>query len=313
MIRLDRLSKTFGSRPALHELSLEIPQGQIFGLLGHNGAGKSTTFGMILGQVHPTTGGAYIRGVSVQEDRLKALRGVGAIFETPAFYDYLSGWTNLKIFTSYTRRMEDAELKETVQFVGLEARIHDPVRVYSHGMRQRLALAQALLPRPELVLLDEPAEGLDPEGIHEMRHLILRLNREHGMTVILSSHLLAEVEQVCDRIAVLNQGRMIFEGKWTDLTGEALRYRLGAEPWEAAARVIVGRTEWTLGEGKVVTMAQGCDVAELVTALVQAGIKVRAVEPLKQSLEEIYLDLVGKPAAGHSNDGQGPNGQGSAG
>jgi ABC-2 type transport system ATP-binding protein len=295
MIRLDRLAKTFGSRPALHELSLEIPQGQIFGLLGHNGAGKSTTFGMILGQVIPTSGMAYIRGISVQQHRLRALQGVGAIFETPAFYDYLSGWTNLKIFTSYTRKLGEAELREAVRFVGLEARINDPVRVYSHGMRQRLALAQALLPRPDLVLLDEPAEGLDPEGIHEMRHLILRLNQEHGMTVILSSHLLSEVEQVCDRIAVLNQGRMIFEGKWTDLTGTAVRYRLDAEPWESAAAVIAARPELRLEAEKTVTLGTGADIAELVAALVHSGIKVRAVEPMKQSLEEIYLELVRKP------------------
>ena len=297
MIRLERLSKVFGSRPALHELSLDIPQGQIFGLLGHNGAGKSTTFGMILGQVHPTTGAAFIRDISVQQHRLRALQGVGAIFETPAFYDYLSGWTNLRIFTSYTRRLPDSELLETVHFVGLEARIHDLVRVYSHGMRQRLALAQALLPRPDLLLLDEPAEGLDPEGIHEMRHLILRLNREHGMTVLLSSHLLSEVEQVCDRIAVLNQGRMIFQGKWTDLTGDTLRYRLDADPWEKAAAVIATRPELSLAPGKILTVAHGHDIADLVTALVQAEVKIRAVEPMKQSLEEIYLDLVGSPGA----------------
>jgi ABC-2 type transport system ATP-binding protein len=293
MIRLERLSKVFGSRPALHELSLDIPQGQVFGLLGHNGAGKSTTFGMILGQVHPTTGAAFIRGISVQQHRLRALQGVGAIFETPAFYDYLSGWTNLRIFTSYTRLLPESELRETVRFVGLEARIHDPVRVYSHGMRQRLALAQALLPRPDLVLLDEPAEGLDPEGIHEMRHLILRLNREHGMTVLLSSHLLSEVEQVCDRIAVLNQGRMIFEGKWTDLTGDTLRYRLDADPWEQAATLIARLEGWTLTPERILTALPDHDVADVITRLVQSGIKIRAVEPLKQSLEEIYLELVG--------------------
>jgi len=297
MIHLDRLSKVFGARPALQELSLDIPKGQIFGLLGHNGAGKSTTFGMILGHIHPTGGSAFIRGVSVQEHRLRALQGVGAIFETPAFYDYLSGWTNLRIFTSYTRRLPDAELLETVRFVGLEGRIHDPVRIYSHGMRQRLALAQALLPRPDLVLLDEPAEGLDPEGIHEMRHLILRLNREHGMTVLLSSHLLSEVEQICDHIAVLNGGRMIFNGKWTDLTGDAVRYRLDAEPWEKAAAFIATRPELSLGSGKVITVAPGHDVADLVAALVQSGVRIRAVEPIKQSLEEIYLNLVGAPGA----------------
>jgi ABC-2 type transport system ATP-binding protein len=296
MIHLEGLSKKFGSRQALHELSLDIPPGQIFGFLGHNGAGKSTTFGMILGQVHPTTGSVRIRGVSVQDHRGRALRGVGAIFESPAFYDYLSGWTNLRILTAYTQRLPDAELRETVEFVGLSARIHDPVRVYSHGMRQRLALAQALLPRPDLVLLDEPAEGLDPEGIHEMRHLILRLNRERGMTVILSSHLLSEVEHVCDRIAILKQGRMIFNGKWTDLAGDHLRYRLIAEPWARAAALITSLPGWSLAEEGIVTAAAGCDVADLVAELVRAGIKIRAVEPLKQSLEELYLDLVGTPS-----------------
>ena len=297
MIHLDRLSKVFGSRPALQDLSLDIPKGRIFGLLGHNGAGKSTAFGMILGQIHPTAGSAFIRGISVQQHRLRALQGVGAIFETPAFYDYLSGWTNLRIFTAYTRRLPDSELLETVRFVGLEGRIHDPVRVYSHGMRQRLALAHALLPRPDLVLLDEPAEGLDPEGIHEMRHLILRLNREHGMTVLLSSHLLSEVEQICDHIAVLNQGRMIFQGKWTDLTGDALRYRLDADPWEKAAAFIATRPEFELTPEKILTVAPGHDIADLVAALVQSGIRVRAVEPMKQSLEEIYLTLVGGATA----------------
>ena len=203
MIRLEHLSKSFRGRLALDDLSLEIQAGEIFGLLGHNGAGKSTTFGIILGQVHPTGGEAFIRGVSVQRERERALHGLGAIFETPAFYDYLSGWDNLRIFTGYTARLEDSVIRETVQFVGLKERIHDPVRVYSHGMRQRLALAQALLPSPELILLDEPAEGLDPQGICEMRELILRLNRERGMTVILSSHLLVEVEQLCNRVAIL--------------------------------------------------------------------------------------------------------------
>jgi ABC-2 type transport system ATP-binding protein len=292
MIKLAALRKVFGSRPAVEGLDLDIPQGQIFGLLGHNGAGKSTTFGMILGQVHPTSGTACVRGISVQEKRLKALQGVGAIFETPSFYDYLSGWTNLRIFTSYTRHVPETDLREAVKFVGLEKRINDPVRVYSHGMRQRLALAQALLPRPELVLLDEPAEGLDPEGIHEMRHLILRLNREHGMTVVLSSHLLSEVEQVCDRIAVLNQGRMIFNGYWTELTGEGRRYRLDLDPWEKAAAVIATQANAQLAEDKTLTLPETDDIADVVAALVAAGIKVRAVEPVKQSLEEIYLDLV---------------------
>jgi ABC-2 type transport system ATP-binding protein len=291
MIRLDRLSKSFRGQSALEGLSLEIPAGEIFGLLGHNGAGKSTTFGLILGQIHPSGGEAFIRGVSVQRERLRALQRVGAIFETPAFYDYLSGWNNLRIFTAYSAKLSAAELMETVRFVGLEKRIHDPVRVYSHGMRQRLALAQALLPRPDLMLLDEPAEGLDPEGIHEIRHLILRLNREHGMTVLLSSHLLSEVEQMCDRIAILNRGKLIFQGRWSELGNDQSRFRLSVDNWEKATPILRALNAVIL-ENDLIALAPGADIADLVTALVHGGVRVRAVEPVRQTLEQLYLSTV---------------------
>lgn len=291
MIRLDHLSKSFRGRSALQDLSLEIHAGEVFGLLGHNGAGKSTTFGLILGQIHPSTGEAFIRGVSVQRDRLRALRGMGAIFESPAFYDYLSGWSNLRILTGYSARLDDAEIMETVRFVGLEKRIGDPVRVYSHGMRQRLALAQSLLPRPDLVLLDEPAEGLDPEGIHEMRELILRLNRERGMTVVLSSHLLSEVEQMCDRIAILNQGRMIFQGRWGDLGAREEGFHLEVDDWQKALPVIERCGAKIVAEETIALETDG-DIADLIAALVQAGVRVRAVQPVRRSLEQLYLGAV---------------------
>ena len=302
MIRLDRLTKRFGAKTALEPLSLEIARGEVFGLLGHNGAGKSTTFGLLLGHLHPSGGEAFVNGVSVQRDRPRALARVGAIFETPGFYDYLSGWRNLRMFTALSGRVPQAEMEEAVRFVGLEGRIHDPVRVYSHGMRQRLALAQALLPSPELILLDEPAEGLDPEGIREMRELILRLNHERGLTVVLSSHLLAEVEQTCSRVAVLNQGRLIFQGQWQDLATKEARYRLELDDWTRADGIIAGcggLPGEAAGERRV-TLPPGRDVADLVAALVHAGIRVRGVEPIRQSLEEIYLQLIhplGAPAS----------------
>ena len=196
----------------MNELTLTVPRGEIFGLLGHNGAGKSTAIGMMLGQVWPTSGEVKICGHDVTTRRDRALQKVGAIFETPAFYEYLSGWRNLEIFTHFTARTSDARIREVVEWVGLTGREHGRVRTYSHGMRARLALAQALLPQPELLILDEPGEGLDPEGIHEMRETILRLQRELKLTILLSSHLLSEVEQLCTRIAVLNQGRKVFEG-----------------------------------------------------------------------------------------------------
>ena len=291
MLRLDHLSKSFHGKPALEPLTLDVAQGEVFGLLGHNGAGKSTTFGLILGQLHPSGGEAFIRGVSVQRNRERALARVGAIFETPAFYDYLSGWRNLNILTSLSGRVDRRELEETVRFVGLERRIHDPVRVYSHGMRQRLALAQALLPWPELILLDEPTEGLDPEGIHELRELIQRLNRERGLTVVLSSHLLAEVEQTCGRVAILNRGRLVFHGHWRELGTHQLRYRFDVDdPAKLAAIAAADGSGARLeADGQTIALSEGRDVAEIVTALVVAGARVRGVEPIRQKLEELYL------------------------
>lgn len=293
MIHLDNLKKDFRGRPALHPLTLKVARGEIFGLLGHNGAGKSTTFGMLLGQVRPTAGEAHIDGVSVQRHRARALAKVGAIFETPGFYDYLSGWNNLRIFTSYSTRVSLGEMEETVKLVGLEKRIHEPVRVYSHGMRQRLALAQALLPEPELILLDEPTEGLDPEGIFEIRTLIQRLNRERGLTVVLSSHLLAEVEQMCSRIAILNQGRLVFEGEWADLGTDVATYRLEVESWEAAEPVLLQAGCEIISRGTI-SLKNGTDIATVVAELVRAGARIHAVEPIRQSLEQIYLEMISK-------------------
>src|SRR6266850_1552279 len=212
MIQLQNVSKIFGQRQAVEDLTLSVPAGEIFGLLGHNGAGKSTTIGMMLGQVWPTSGEVRVCDHDVTAERQKALQSVGAIFESPAFYDYLSGWRNLEILSSYTAPTSRKRIDEVIEWVGLTGREQSKVRTYSHGMRARLALAQALLPQPELLILDEPSDGLDPEGIHEMRQTIQRLHRELRLTIMLSSHLLNEVEQLCTRIAVLNQGRKLFEG-----------------------------------------------------------------------------------------------------
>ncbi len=214
MIRLENLHKRFRGRVAVEQLDLAIPEGALYGLLGHNGAGKSTTIGMILGQVTPDGGRVLIDGRDVRRERAAALNEVGAIFETPSFYGYLSARRNLEIFCSYGRPVTRAEMDEVIDLVRLTSRIDDPVRVYSHGMRQRLALAQALLPRPRVLILDEPSEGLDPEGIYEMRELIRRLHREFQLTILICSHLLAEVEQICPQVAIMRQGRLLFHGDW---------------------------------------------------------------------------------------------------
>src|SRR6266478_6259873 len=226
MIELSNVHKRFGQRMAVDDLTLRVPAGEIYGLLGHNGAGKSTSIGMMLGQVWPTRGEVKVCGFDVSTHRRKALAKVGAIFESPAFYDYLSGLRNLEILSSYTARTPRKRIEEVIEWVGLTGREDSKVRTYSHGMRARLALAQALLPNPELLILDEPSDGLDPEGIHEMRQTILRLRREFGLTILLSSHLLNEVEQLCTRIAVMNQGRKVFEGRVIDVKSARSRVAL---------------------------------------------------------------------------------------
>jgi ABC-2 type transport system ATP-binding protein len=288
-IRLDNLRKAFAGKPALHGVSVEVRQGEIFGLLGHNGAGKSTALGILLGQVYPDEGEAFVGGISVQRHRAKALSRVGAIFESPRFYDYLSGWRNLELFTCYSAIVPRAEMEEVVSFVGLTQRIKDNVGTYSQGMRQRLGLAQALLPAPDVVLLDEPTNGLDPEGIAEMRLLIQRLHRERGITVLFCSHLLSEVEQLCDRVAILNQGRMLFMGRWQDLAPKGARYHLHVEPWETAKQHLNGAI---VIEPGLIELDPGGDVADVVARLVSAGVRVRAVEPVRQTLEQLYLELV---------------------
>jgi ABC-2 type transport system ATP-binding protein len=291
-IRLADLKKSFAGKPALHGLSFSVERGEIFGLLGHNGAGKSTALGILLGMVFPDEGEAFVGGISVQRDRPHALAKVGAIFEAPRFYDYLSGWRNLEIFTSYSAIVSRKDMRDAVDFVGLSERIHDKVGTYSQGMRQRLGVAQALLPEPELVLLDEPTNGLDPEGIAEMRALIQRINRERGFTVLFCSHLLSEVEQLCDRVAILNHGRLIYTGHWKELAPKGARFRIEAEPWGNVAAQLNGAS---VVEPGVIELPAGADIADIVARLVQAGLKVRAVTPAKQTLEQLYLREVQKP------------------
>lgn len=291
MIALRDLRKSFGGKPALHELSLEVKRGEIFGLLGHNGAGKSTTLGILLGQVFPDHGEAFIDGVSVQRERAQALEKTGAIFEAPRFYDYLSGWKNLEIYTSYSAHVPKERIAEAVEIVGLSARIYDRVGYYSQGMRQRLGLAQALLPDNQLVLLDEPTNGLDPEGIHEMRLLIQKLNRERGITVLFCSHLLVEVEQLCDHVAILNQGRKVFDGRWSDLQSDQRRTRFSVNDWPKAAALLNAVPNVMVGQDGMVSLGDGAAVADLVARLVHGGVAVHAVEPQRRTLEEIYLSV----------------------
>ncbi|MCX8108998.1 MAG: ABC transporter ATP-binding protein [Verrucomicrobiae bacterium] len=304
MIQLRSVTKRFGKRLAVDQLSLEVQAGEIFGLLGHNGAGKSTVIGLLLGQVWPTSGRVIVCGYDVTLNRRRALEQVGAIFETPAFYDYLTGYQNLVIFSSYTAATPPARIKEVIDWVGLAGREHSLVRTYSHGMRARLAIAQALLPQPRLLLLDEPNEGLDPEGIHEMRQTILRLHDELGLTILLSSHLLHEVQQLCTRIAVIRQGRKVYEGPVLGAGGRSRWWRLATSNFDDAVALLrgarlVGRSTPT-GE---IELEDGVTSDRVVRILVENGFPVFEMAREENTLEAFYLSLMQGPDSERSLTG----------
>jgi len=295
MIELANVHKRFGQRMAVDDLTLRVPAGEIYGLLGHNGAGKSTSIGMMLGQVWPTRGNVKVCGFDVSTHRRKALAKVGAIFESPAFYDYLSGLKNLEILSSYTARTPRKRIEEVIDWVGLKGREDSKVRTYSHGMRARLALAQALLPNPELLILDEPSDGLDPEGIHEMRHTILRLHRELKLTILLSSHFLSEVEQICTRIAVLNQGRMVFEGTLAETKRREQWVRIKVGDFAAAvAELRKAELITEHKDGQLIALAPKVATDQVVRLLVEKGISVFEIASAEETLETFYLRLMGK-------------------
>lgn len=290
MLEVRDLRKSFRGRPALRGVGFAVRRGEIFGLLGHNGAGKSTALGIILGMVEPDGGEALIGGVSVQRKRKHALRQAGAIFESPAFYEYLSGWDNLRVLVSYSGRFDEKAAREVVESVGLTERIGSLVGAYSHGMRQRLALAQALLPAPQVLLLDEPTDGLDPEGIKWFRDFILRLREERGMTVLFNSHLLPEVEQMCDRVAIIRQGRMVYDGDLGGIADERLLLRISAEPRERADGILRELGGEAIDGGRI-QFPEGTDPARVARVLVEAGLDLRELTPVKRSLEDLYLDM----------------------
>jgi ABC-2 type transport system ATP-binding protein len=290
MLDVKNLHKQFGKKPALEDVSFQVGEGQIYGLLGHNGAGKSTTLGIILGMVEPDRGEAFIDGVSVQKKRATALQSVGSIFESPCFYEYLSGWENLHILSNYSGPFDKKATEEIVGRVGLTDRIGSKVRTYSHGMRQRLALAQALLPMPKVLLLDEPTDGLDPEGIKWFRDFILGLRKERGMTVVFNSHLLAEVEQMCDRVAILKGGKRVFEGRISSIAGDERIYEVDLEPWEDGMHFLELQGCRMIREGRI-SIPPDADPAILVAALVGVRVRVLAFSPIRRSLEDLYLEI----------------------
>jgi ABC-2 type transport system ATP-binding protein len=293
------LSKRYRGRTVVDGVSITVERGDIYGFLGPNGAGKSTTLRMLLGLVRPTGGRVELFGRPFG-DRA-ALARVGAIVEAPALYSYLSGRDNLRMLADLSGGAAAARLDEVLDRVDLRDRAGDPVRIYSHGMKQRLAIAAALLPRPELIILDEPTNGLDPMGIRDMRTLVQSLARDDGITVLLSSHLLAEVEQVCNRAAIIVRARRRWEGEVAALLAGRRRVRLRARPIETARRVAgeLGAETHEVEPGllHVLDGAGAITPAALVARLAAAGVEVDEIAAEAPTLEEVFVSLVREVAA----------------
>ena len=293
VLRTRGLVKRFGSLTAVDQLDIEVNRGEVVGLLGPNGAGKSTTIGMILGLVRPTAGTAEVMGRDVWHDRQNALAASGAIVETPAFYPYLSGRDNLVALALIRGGGSRGRVDPLLSRVGLTARAGSKYRTYSLGMKQRLGIASTLLGDPPLVILDEPANGLDPAGQREIRELVRELAKEqHG--VLLASHLLHEVEQICDRVLVINKGKLIASGTIAEVTaGGGTIDIVAGDPARAAAtlRGLPGITAVLETDSGVKVSAEPGRGADVNRALAAAGIYASAIVPHKSSLEDVFLDM----------------------
>ncbi len=290
------LNKTFGRRArkrvqAVKDLNLEVQAGQVYGFLGPNGAGKSTTIRMLLGLIHPTSGDAYIYGQHVQRQH-GVLRRVGALVEGAAFYPFLSGHRNLEVLARTANCYDPARIETLLAQVGLAERATQRVKGYSTGMKQRLGLAAALLGDPDLLILDEPTNGLDPSGMHEIRTFIRKLADEQGKTVFLSSHLLGEVEQVCDRVAIINLGEIVREGAVEELLAGKSTLCVEAQPLQRAADVLRAHWPVSVNETWLTVSARRAESPQVIRQLVAAGVDVYQVTGQRQTLEEYFLAVV---------------------
>ena len=295
VIETHALTKRYGSLLAVENLSIQVPRGGVFGLLGPNGSGKTTTMSMLLGLVAPTSGTFRLLGHDPGRGHREALHHVGALVESPALYPYLSGRGNLQYFQGINGGGDSKEIDRLLEMVGLAERGRSLFSSYSLGMKQRLGIACALVGDPALLILDEPTNGLDPAGMAEVRELIRRLGSE-GRTVLLSSHLLHEVEQVCDNIAILSRGRLIAQGAIRDLLGVRRTVRLSTTD-DAKATSIISALPWVTGvtveDGYLVAEAPPDRSWELTAALSDQGVAVKEMSPVQVSLERYFLEVTG--------------------
>jgi ABC-2 type transport system ATP-binding protein len=297
IVKIRNLTKRIGGKTIIDQLNFEVPRGEIFGFLGPNGAGKTTTIRMMVGLISITEGDVLIEGQSITENFESAIVHVGAIVENPEMYKYLTGYQNLIHFARMVPGVTQERIREVVSLVALENRIHDKVRTYSLGMRQRLGVAQALLHEPSLLILDEPTNGLDPAGIRELREYLHKLTREEGISVIVSSHLLSEMELMCDRVAIIQQGKLVDVQHIKDFIQEGTHSPVifEVDQLELAQQLLASEPAFRatpVQEGLQV-VADRAQIADINERLVQGGVKVFGIKKITQSLEEKFLKMTG--------------------
>jgi ABC-type multidrug transport system ATPase subunit len=294
ILQTHNLTKRFKKRVAVSDLNIEVNRGDVFGFLGPNGAGKSTTIRMLLTLINPTNGSISLFGKPVNKHRREVLKRIGGFVEKPDFYGHLSAYDNLKFIGSLYGGVSNKRIEEVLEIVKLRDRFKDKVKTYSHGMKQRLGIAQSLLATPELVVLDEPTSGLDPQGMKEVRELIRSLSNDHNISIFLSSHLLNEIELVSNRMAIINKGKLIVQGDVQDLLNRGEQYiQIQAFPENKAEDIIkslsfVNKIE--MKNGTMLVYAPLDNSSKINEALVINGVNVSSIIP-RRSLEDYFLEM----------------------
>ncbi|MTT32661.1 ATP-binding cassette domain-containing protein [Terrilactibacillus sp. BCM23-1] len=287
------LYKRMGRKDIIKGVSFDVFPGEVFGFLGPNGAGKTTTIRMIVGLIKPTSGDIFIAGHNIRTQFTKAMQQLGCIVENPELYDYLSGRENLEYFARMDRSIDKKRIEEVTKLVKLESRIHDRVKTYSLGMRQRLGIAQALLSGPKLLILDEPTNGLDPAGIHEMREFIRSLAKESQLSVLVSSHLLSEIQLLCDRVAIMTNGEVIKTDRVSSLLTTKEKVIWNVSPISKAREILQKETDVTEHLEGLITPYSEENVSLWNKKLVNKGVQVNEIKKMKPALEDLFLELTG--------------------
>lgn len=291
IVQMKGLTKVIKNKKIVSDLSFDIYEGEVFGFLGPNGAGKTTTIRMMVGLMSITEGDVIINGNSIKTDFEKAVANIGAIVENPELYKFLSGYDNLMQYARMVQGITKEKIDEVVELVGLTSAIRNKVKTYSLGMRQRLGLAQCLLHDPKVLILDEPTNGLDPAGIREMRDYLQKLTREKGMAVIVSSHLLSEMEMMCDRIGIIQKGQLVGVQTVNELINEESQTYIVEVSDISAAQKVLSKYSVEINEGDIYVQASREGVPEIIEKLVHAGIKIYGIKVNSKTLEDRFLEI----------------------